>query len=73
MGYRLSWHSAVYGGKRPSGKAESVVSPEALRASPVKFDENGKLAKPPMTRSTMTLPRRGRDEGCAQEAQTINV
>jgi hypothetical protein len=48
MGYRLSWHSAVYGGKRPSGKAESVVSPEALRAYPVKFDENGKPAKPPI-------------------------
>ena len=44
---RPAWHSVVYGGSKPSGKAESVVSPEALRAWPVRFDENGKLAKPP--------------------------
>jgi hypothetical protein len=50
---RPSWYSAVYGGKRPSGKAESVVSPEALRAYPVTFDANGKLAKPRFTRNTM--------------------
>ena len=52
---RPSWHSAVYSGKRPSGKAESVVSPWALLAHPVKFDENGSWRSHRLTR-TMTLP-----------------
>ena len=50
------WHSAVYSGKRPSGKAESVVSPGALLAHPVKFDENGSWRSHRLTRNTMTLP-----------------
>jgi len=34
-------------GSKPSDKAESVVSRDAVRAWPVVFDENGRLAKPP--------------------------
>ena len=63
-------------------RTASVVGPDALRAYPVKFDENGKLAKPPvdskhhgadLTEATKAKPYRRRRSSAQLKAEVIDL
>ena len=78
---RPTWHGLVYAGKAGTG-TESIVNPDALPAWPIRFDGNGKLAKPPadskhhdavVTTAAKPKPYRRRRSSAQLTAEVIDL